>query len=126
MCDSFAKLRRKLQKLSKYNLLFLDETALRLNTAPTSTIVAPGETNYVIVEDTTAYALRYDMIACCTADRVFPPRIFNVTDRMLAKSKGINREMLLHYIHDLLAQACGALDRYPLILVLDRARIHLG
>src|SRR5271155_413957 len=28
------------------------------------------------------------------------------------------------YIQDILAQACGALDRYPLYLVLDRSSIH--
>lgn len=32
--------------------------------------------------------------------------------------------MLLEYIRNLLAQAAGALDTYPLILVVDRATIH--
>ena len=32
--------------------------------------------------------------------------------------------MFIKYIQDILAQACGALDRYPLYLVLDKASIH--
>jgi hypothetical protein len=30
--------------------------------------------------------------------------------------KGINTKMLIKYIQDILAQACGALDRYPLCI----------
>jgi hypothetical protein len=30
----------------------------------------------------------------------------------------------MKYIQDILAQACGALDRYPLYLVLDKSTIH--
>ena len=32
--------------------------------------------------------------------------------------------MLLHYINDILAQALAAVDKYPLILVMDRSTIH--
>ena len=40
------------------------------------------------------------------------------------RDKGITQEMLLDYIRNLLAQAAGALDVYPLYLVVDRASIH--
>ena len=63
-------MRRKLQRIDKRRLLFLDETALRLNAAPTHTIVLPGEQAYVVATETSAYAKRYDMIACCVGDRV--------------------------------------------------------
>jgi hypothetical protein len=78
----------------------------------------------VVAEETTTYALRYDMIACCSGKEVLPPMIFTPTEREQIRTRGINTKMLIKYIQDLLAQACGALDRYPLYLVLDRATIH--
>ena len=57
-------------------------------------------------------------------DRVFPPIIYTPDERKQEGVKGINTRILHQYVQNLLAQACGALDRYPLYLVLDRARIH--
>jgi hypothetical protein len=119
-CDAIAKMRRRLQRIPVGKLLFLDETHVRLSEAPTHTLVAPGEQPFVVVPETASYAPRYDMIACCSVDRVFPPRIYAPSER----HKGITAAALLAYIRDILAQAAGALDRYPLTLVVDRARIH--
>lgn len=124
LCDQIATIRRKLQRIDKRRLLFLDETALRLNAAPTHTIVLPGEQPYLIVEDDTSYAARFDMIAVCTGDRVLLPKIFSPRDRAEELAKGINRRMLLQFVDDTLAQAVEGLDRFPLTLVLDRAGIH--
>lgn len=65
-----------------------------------------------------------DMIACCNSKQVFPPFIFSPTERQVQQTRGINKHMLLSYIRDLLAQAVGALDTYPLYLVMDQASIH--
>jgi hypothetical protein len=124
LCDDIADLRKKIQRLSKANVLFLDETHLRVNEAPTHTLVAPGESAYVVVEDTTAYAKRYDMIACCTGKEVLPPIIYTPDERKELSVKGINTKMLVTYIQQILAQAAGALDRYPLYLVIDKATCH--
>jgi hypothetical protein len=125
LCDQIADLRRKLQRIDKRRLLFLDETALRLSAAPSHTIVLPGEQAYVLATETSAYAKRYDMIAVCAGDRVLLPKIFSPKERAGAEVKGINRSMLLQFIDDVLAQAVEGLDRYPLTLVLDRATIHM-
>jgi hypothetical protein len=114
-------MRRKLQRIDKRRLLFIDETALRLSAAPTHTLVLPGEQAYVVATETSAYAARYDMIAVCAGDRVLLPKIFSPKER----AGGINRSMLLQFIDDVLAQAVEGLDRYPLTLVLDRASIHM-
>lgn len=99
---------------------------MRLNEAPNQTLVCPGETEYVVVEDTTSYAKRFDMIACCTGKEVLPPIIYIYTpdERKELKVKGINTKMLVTYIQQILAQAAGALDRYPLYLILDKATCH--
>lgn len=123
-CEQIAECRRELRKISKSHIIFLDETALRVSAAPTTTLVAPGETAYVIVDDDTAYARRYDMIACCSYDGVFPSIVYTPNERAEEGVKGINHEMLLNYIRNILAQAVGALDIYPIILVLDRSLIH--
>jgi hypothetical protein len=123
-CHALAKLRRRLQRIPKEQLLFLDQTTLRTNAAPTHTIVAPGEQPYVEATDTTAYAARYDMIACCSYTQVFPPKIFSPSDRERTSVRGINKAMLHNYIQYILGPATGALDVSPLTLVLDRATIH--
>jgi hypothetical protein len=64
ICDEIAEQRRKLQRMSKDRVLFLDETAVRLSEAATSTIVLPEEQSYILATDTTSYAKRFDMIAC--------------------------------------------------------------
>lgn len=120
LCDEIAVIRRKLQRIKEGHVFFLDETALRVNEAPTHTIVLPEQQPYVIVEDTTAYAKRFDMIACCSVKETLPPIIYSPNERR----KGIDTEMLLAYIRDFLAQSMGALDRYPITLVLDRSTIH--
>jgi hypothetical protein len=118
LCEDIAQVRRKLQRISKERVLFLDETAVRVSETATHTLVLEGEQPFVEAIDTTSYAARYDMIACCSIDRTFPPIIYAPNER----GKGIN--MLLSYIRDVLAQAVGALDRYPLTLIIDRSTIH--
>jgi hypothetical protein len=111
-------------RLPKSNVLFIDETYLRLNAVPSKTLVAPGQSKFVVAEDTSAYAARYDMIACCSGTRVFPPKIFTPADRQALGVKGIRKHMILKYIEDILAQAAGALDLYPLVLVMDKSTAH--
>lgn len=124
LCDDIATLRRKLQRISKERVLFLDETAARLSEAQTSTIVLPGEKQYVLATDTSSYAKRFDMIACCNGKQVFAPCIYTPKERSDAGVKGINTEMLVDYILNTLGQETWALDKPPLTLVVDRARIH--
>jgi DDE superfamily endonuclease len=78
----------------------------------------------VVVEDTTAYAKRFDMIACCSGKEVLPLIIYTPDERKELKVKGINTKMLVTYVQQILAQAAGALDRYPLYLILDKATCH--
>jgi len=120
LCEEIAKIRRRAQRVSKDKILFLDETYKRVGDASTATIVLPGEPAFIRADQTSKYAERWDMIACCTSKEVLPPIIYAPKER----GKGINAAMLHEYIRQLLGQAAGALDRYPLILVLDRATIH--
>jgi hypothetical protein len=124
LCEEIAQVRRKLQRISKDRILFLDETAVRLNSAPTRTLVLPGEQQYVLATDTSSYAKRFDMIACCTGKETLLPKIFSPAERAGADVRGINKAMLEQFVDDTLAQAVEGLDRYPLTLVLDRASIH--
>ena len=66
---------------SKAKVIFLDETKISVREYRRCTLVAPGECQYVLVEDSSAYAAKYDMIACCSADRVFPPTVYSPEDR---------------------------------------------
>jgi hypothetical protein len=118
-------MRRKLQRVGTGHVLFLDETALRLNAAPNHTIVLPGEQAYVLATETSSYSKRYDMIACCAGDRVLLPKIYTPVERSDAGVKGINGAMLHQFIDDTLAQAVEGVGKYPLTLVLDRASPHL-
>jgi len=121
---SIASMRRELMRMPKRKLLFLDETYVRMSIHPTHTIVAPGYTRYVVAHDTDAHAARYDMIACVSAERVFPPMIFTPKDRVDWQVKGIRKRMLHAYIEDVLAQAIEAVDEFGLVLIMDRSSIH--
>ena len=124
LCMVIAKMRREFMAFKKKKLLFLDETYIRIGIHPGRTVVAPGQQRYIVVEDTDAYAPRYDMIACIAGDWVFPPIIFTPEDRMDWDVRGVRKWMLYKYIHDVLAQAVEALDEYGVVLVMDRASIH--
>jgi hypothetical protein len=126
LCEQVASVRRKIRRIGTRKVLFLDETAERLSEAPTHTIVLPGEQPIVEATETSSYSKRYDMIACCTSDRVLLPKIYTPAERSDAGVKGINGSMLRQFVDDMLAQAVEGLDRYPLMLVLDRAPIHLN
>lgn len=120
MCEQIATVRRKFQRIGSHRILVLDETHRRIGDVTDGTIVLPGEPSTIETSATTHYAPRYDMIACCTSREVLPPMIYAPTER----GRGVNTDMLLEYIRNLLAQAAGALDRYPLYLLLDKSTIH--
>jgi hypothetical protein len=120
MCDEIASIRRKFQRIGTAHILVLDETHKRVGDVDNYTIVLPGEPPYIETEETSKYAAKYDMIACCSGERVLPPMIYSPSER----GTGITTAMLLQYVRDLLAQAAGALDVYPLYLLLDRSTIH--
>lgn len=120
MCEQIATVRRKFQRIGSHRILVLDETHRRIGDVTDRTIVLPGEPSTIETSATTHYAPRYDMIACCTSREVLPPMIYAPTER----GRGVNTDMLLEYIRHLLAQAAGALDRYPLYLLLDKSTIH--
>jgi hypothetical protein len=124
LCDAIAEQRCKLQRTAKDRVLFLDETAVRLNEAPTSTLVLPNQQPYVLVEEDSAYSKRFDMIACINGKQTFAPCIYTPSERSDAGVKGINTEMLIDFILSTLGQETWALDRAPLLLVVDQARIH--
>ena len=119
-------MRRTLQRISISRILFLDETAVRVSEAAGRTLVLPDEQPYVEATETSSYAKRYDMIACCSGEEVLLPKLFTPAERAGAEVRGVNRAMLEQLIDDSLAQAVEGLDRYPLTLVVDRASIHKG
>jgi hypothetical protein len=120
MCEQIATVRRKLQRIGTSRILVLDETHKREGDVNNYTIVLSGEPAFIETSATDSYAPRYDMIACCTSREVLPPMIYSPTER----ERGVTTQMLLDYIRNLLAQAAGALDRYPLYLLLDKSTIH--
>lgn len=124
MCQDIARVRRMLMRRSKAKVLFLDETKISLSEHRSKTLVAPGQTAFVVVTDNTPYASRYDMIACCSSEREFPPIVYSPEDRKDLDVKGVRKFMLLNYINDILAQAIGAIGKYPLILVMDGSNVH--
>jgi len=111
-CEEIAELRRKLQRKRIGHVLFLDETALRLSAAPLRTLVLPHQQPYVVATETSTYAARFDMIACCTSDRVLIPKIFTPSERKGADVKGINGPMLklLRFSTQPCIHACVRID----------------
>jgi hypothetical protein len=123
-CDAIAGIRKKIQRISKNKILFMDEVSVKLNEQQKYTIVLPGEKPNVIATDTTSYSKRFDMIALCNGERVLPPIIFTPKDRISQGVRGITKQMLETAVDSILAQAVGALDVYPVCWVVDKASIH--
>lgn len=124
LCEAIAKVRRKLQRVPKKNILFMDETHFKLNECARKTLVVPGESECIVVHDSTSYAGRYDMICFISGEEVFPPMIYSPKDREELGVKGITGDMLNSFIEDYLARAIAAKDRYPLYLLCDKSTIH--
>lgn len=103
---------------------FLSMKLIKINEAPTTTLVAPGEKPYVVVTDSSSYAARYDMIAAILGNKVLPPLIFTPQDRKERKVKRINSEMFLDYIENILYPSISEFDACPTYLVLDQSNIH--
>lgn len=120
LCEQIAAVRRKFQRVGSHRILVLDETFRREGDVTDRSIVLPGEPSTVETSTTSRYAPRYDMIACTTGKEVLPPMIYAPKER----GQGVDTRLLLQYIRNILAQAAGALDRYPLYLMLDKASIH--
>ncbi len=121
MCEQIATVRRKLQRIGTNHILFLDETHKREGDVERYTLVLPGQSPYIESSCTSSYAARYDMIACCSGKTVLPPIVYSPAER----GSGVTQEKLLEYVRNLLAQAAGALNTYPLLLLLDRSPIHV-
>jgi hypothetical protein len=119
-CEKIAKLRRKLHRIGIKHILFLDETYRRIGDVEKYTIRLPGEPSFVSTPSSSAKSPRVDMIACVSGEHALLPALYAPDDR----ERGITKAMLLNCIRNGLAQAAGALDIYPLILVCDRATIH--
>jgi hypothetical protein len=126
MCDAIAKMRRKIQRVSKNKIIFMDEVAVKLNEGGRCTLVLPEEKEYVTVTDTTTYSRRYDMIALCNGQRVLPPVIYTPKDRARLNVKGITKKMLETAVDNIFAQAVGGVDEYPIFLIVDKACIYIN
>jgi hypothetical protein len=124
ICDEIAKMRRWCQRLSKDRLVFLDETSMKVNECPSTTLVMPGESEYVVVDDDTTYAARYDMIGCCTGREMLPAVVYSPPDRASRNVDGIRSWMVNDYIEAILARSISALDRYPMYLIVDQSKAH--
>jgi hypothetical protein len=123
-CDAIAKLRRALQRISNKKIIFVDETYIKINEVPRTTLVAPGEKPYVVVTDSSSYAARYDVIAAIVGNRVLPPMIFTPQNRKERRVKGINGDMFIDYIENVLCPSILELDPSPVCLVFDKSNIH--
>ena len=64
------------------------------------------------------------MIACISGNKVLPSIVYTPRDRGSRGVAGINEQMLIDYIEDLLGRSISGLDLYPLVLVYDKAPIH--
>jgi len=123
-CVAIAKLRRRLQRIPNTDIIYFDETHLRVGEAPRDTLVAPGESQYLVVDDNNRYAPRYDMICFVYGGGVFPAIVYTPKDRKRLKVNGITKKMLNDYILNQLSVHVGAKDHYPWYIVCDKSNIH--
>ena len=76
MGESIAKSRCQSQHISKCETLVVYKTVLYLSEALSNTLVCPGESEYTVVNSTTAYVHLYNVFMCFSGNQMFPPIIF--------------------------------------------------
>ena len=103
---------------------FLDETHLKINELTQTTLVVPDENLYIIVTDSSSYALYFDMITTIIDGRVLPPIAFSPQDRMVRQANEINTELLIDFITNILSPVIHEFNPTPTHLVLDKANIR--
>jgi hypothetical protein len=86
--------------------------------------VASEQKEYIIVDDNSSYAARYDMIAWISGDSIFPVTIYSPADRAKLGVSGITKEMLNQCIINSVSRYVGIKDHYPWYVVCDKSTIH--
>jgi hypothetical protein len=124
LCIEIGRIRNKLKRIPKSNILWMDETYYRLNDSQRRTLVLPQNKPIVKVKSTDKYGPRYDMITFINGDQVFPPIIYTPEERKKRRVKGITADMLNSFIEDYLARSIAGIDKYPLYLLCDKSSIH--
>jgi len=79
--DSIVEIRRKIQKSGTERAPLLDDTNMRHDESLTRTLVCPGETECVVVDDMTTPGKCFDTIFWCTGKEVMPPIIYIPDER---------------------------------------------
>lgn len=116
--------RRKLRRTRRDKIIFVDETYIKENIYPLTTLVTQGDLGKVKVKKPSTFAQRLDIIAGITVDGPLPLKSFTPQQRKKKGSKGITKSMFLDYVSGVLAPAASAMDLEDATLVLDRSKIH--
>lgn len=119
-----ALFRRRCQRHGIQHLVVLDETGIRLDEIPRKTLVAKGENEIILVDDSSGFAPRYDIICCVNGNTCLPLRVYSPEERRKLGVDGIRKEMFNDFVVNELAQAVGSIDLYPLYLIMDKCKVH--
>lgn len=117
-------MRRKLRRVAKNKIIFIDETNIKEDVIPQTTLVLSGDSGEVPVRQPESYAPRLDIIGSITSEVALPMTIFTPQQRKSLGTKGVTAAMFNSYIQENLGPALNGMDIDDMILVLDNARIH--
>jgi hypothetical protein len=122
--DDVRRVRRRLRRVAKPRLVFIDETGMKTNVRPSQTLVLKGDQGDIKVDKPGSYSDRVDFIGAITATELFPPLVLTPKDRKAHGSKGVTQAIFGDFVAHELAPALNASDEQSFTLVLDASRAH--
>lgn len=113
-------MRRKLQRIAKKRLVFLDQTGIELGASPRYGLSVAGQEAKVAIESKNLYPKRVDIMGAISYDKTLSLEISLPSKRSNEKRKGYRKRDILKFISSQLAKALPKLKIKDMILLIDK------
>ncbi len=115
------KMRKKLRRIPKRKLIFIDQSRIEMGASSRRSLAAPGEEAYVSIEKAGYYPQRIDFMGVVSYDKVLSLEVSPPTKRSAEGRKGYRKQNVLDFIRMKVARALSNLNEDNLIFLLDKA-----
>lgn len=113
--------RKKAKRFGAKNLVFMDQSAVRMGDPPSRSIVPPGCAAVVIAPTNALFPDRIDIMGACAIDRTLALQIMTPAQRKQRGIKGWRKVQVLDFIRKRLAPSMNQLEGERFALCMDKA-----
>ena len=120
-----AACRRKLQRVNKKHLLFIDQTGVKGTDHSHYSLAPEGQPAIVSVPRPPSYTQRYDITGALLADQQLPIHILTPHAKAQEHIRGYTKQILLSYFTNQLAPRLLELGRSNIVVCMDQG-LHVS